>query len=203
MEPGARHFGYLLAVFVVATTGCGTSPQCGENGYPPPPEGEGEVVLYVSAHCGAAEGDGSADAPFATITAALEEAATRSADLVLVASGTYDEEALIVSPGVSILGAGSDHTLIVSRGPGPTVTIRDIDGVSLSGVSLQGDGGLGVLVQGATNVVLADVVVSGYVAGDDWDGRGIHVEDSASVHLQDAASRENTSLDASSAAMSD
>src|ERR1700712_1428730 len=49
---------------------------------------------------------------FATIAAAIADAGTVDGDTITVASGTYNEDQLLVNKGVKIVGAGMGKTVI-------------------------------------------------------------------------------------------
>ncbi|PKQ19868.1 MAG: hypothetical protein CVT66_08050 [Actinobacteria bacterium HGW-Actinobacteria-6] len=87
--------------------------------------------LYIDANA-AAGGNGSAGAPYKTISAAVTASTTD--DSLLVAAGTYSES-LLVSKRVSILGAGSGVCTIDAQGTGFSAVrfVSGSDGALISG----------------------------------------------------------------------
>ena len=102
---------------------------------PEPPPAPDPYQFYVDATAGSDNNEGGADAPFRTITRALQSA--QGADKIKVRDGTYgDGESfpLRVPDSVSLIG---DTTRVIARGetPGEDVVliVRDLSGVSKLG----------------------------------------------------------------------
>jgi parallel beta-helix repeat protein len=110
-------------------------------------------TIHVTAEGDDANGDGSTSTPFRTIGKALEEAG--SGDSIAVAEGTYNENVKLKS-NVTIVGSGSDTTIIMGLGTGHVVEGLEITNAAVSGVAITGagDAASGVYLNGCRNVIL-------------------------------------------------
>ncbi len=120
-------------------------------------------VVYVNSCCAAVGNpDGSLKHPFADIGSAV--AAAKPGDTIAVAAGVY-EESVKVDKSISLLGAGRERSLLHSTDANPTVLLDKVEGISVSGLSLTGAGGVGLTVQKSKDVSLSGLSVSGYQEG--------------------------------------
>ncbi|MFH2009891.1 MAG: right-handed parallel beta-helix repeat-containing protein [bacterium] len=129
------------------------------------------TTVYVDqTYDGTAPSDGSAQAPFVTIGAAL--VAAPSNGQVAVAAGNYQESVRITDP-VQLTGRCSELVTITGQlllgAPQPALSVAyDAVGTALAGVTLTGPG-YGLLIAGATlvtveNVEVVDTVSDGIVS---------------------------------------
>ncbi len=81
------------------------------------------AYVYVSKSGNDTSGNGTANAPYLTITAAMA-AATASRNVVMVAPGVYDEVAALVWPtisGIQLIGTGNRWETVISAAAGDQV----------------------------------------------------------------------------------
>jgi len=137
---------------------CGKADPCGKSAYADGLPAAG--IVYVNACC-AADGtpDGSLEHPFVDLGSGL--AASKPGETIAIGAGVY-EESVKVDKNVSLAGAGSDRTLLHSVDDNPTVLLSKVAGGAVSGLSLTGAGGVGLLVQDSGDVTLSALAVSGY-----------------------------------------
>jgi len=164
----------------VAEGEIGQNEGCGPEGYPD--VGSETDVIYVNGPCNSIDPDGSVERPFPSVVQAL---AVASPDAVIaVADGVYKESVEISKP-VTLLGSGPVSCVLVSPGEEPVVKILDVQGVSVGGFAVEAGPGMGVMISGATDVSVEDIVSSGHWSSGDWLGVGLYVEHSAEVVLKD------------------
>ena len=180
---------------------CSDQPLCGADRY----SGDRpDDAIHVNACCPIDDPDGSLEKPYATINAALD--AAQPGDTVAVAAGTYDP--VEISKRVSLLGAGADRcALVPSSGDAAAMEITGVQQVAVSGLMLSGSvdalaspcsppacmdrqaltipAGVGLVVSGADDVSISNVVVREFEHVGDWTGIGILVTESTGVSLQD------------------
>ncbi len=139
--------GAFLALLLAS--GCGSAGgDCADQSYPAVPAGAG-ALIHVSGACAAEGADGSPEHPFATIGAAVAQAA--KGDAVLIAPGTYAENVTI-----------SDDLFLVGSSSG-------VD-AGQAGAVIKAPSSLAIVVLGGTKVLIRGVVVSQPI------GAGIAVE---------------------------
>jgi hypothetical protein len=124
--------------------------------------------------------DGTIEHPYPTINDGLE--AAEAGDTVVLSAGTYEESVRLDEP-VDLVGAGASRTTIHSEDERETLALVGINGTTIAGVTLKGDGGLGLLVTGCTGTTIRDTAVSEYDDGEDYPGVGVYVIDSKSIRL--------------------
>jgi hypothetical protein len=83
--------------------------------------------------------DGSIDAKAIVSSVEAAEEIAQDGDTVVVAGGTYEESVTVDTANLTIEGAGADATTIDSSS-GATIKINGADGVSISGLELDGSG---------------------------------------------------------------
>ena len=206
------------AIHVPGTSACSPlGPTCPQDGWADDLPQAG--VLYVS-QSAAADGDGSQDAPFATIAQAA--AAASPGDTIALGLGTWDE-AVMLPADVSMRGACVSGSIItrstcadedldaaVNVAPG-VATIQDLTIADAECGGLQLDGGAvtvhdvailgvrrsGLWVRGGV-VTAHDVLVQGTRAreSDGRAGNGVDVRDEGSLSLERAALLDNYSYGA-------
>ncbi len=112
--------------------------------------------------------DGSAD--YSTIEQALQ--AAQNSDSILVRSGLYQEQNLIIDKTVSLIGEDASTTIIQGDGS-TTVLIVEATGVSISNVTLTGGGGK--MIGANLDVNAHDCIISDNIIIDSEDvGIAIH-----------------------------
>jgi pectin methylesterase-like acyl-CoA thioesterase len=102
------------------------------------------AAVYVSAQCGAVDGDGSKERPLSTLAAAVAKA--KPGTTIAVAAGTYAETVSLPS-GVTLTGMGASQVIIA---PPADVGIRvaGAELTTIAGVTVQGARGTGIEVKG-------------------------------------------------------
>ncbi|MDC3957406.1 right-handed parallel beta-helix repeat-containing protein [Polyangium jinanense] len=181
------HFVRLAALLAALPIGgCGAdnslaTPACGT--YADAPKNASSVV-YVSATCGARDGDGSEERPFASIQQGIDASAQGGA--VLVDAGTYAEN-LSITKTVEVLGANTrgepENASIIVQAPSPYAITVEGSTVVLRGIIVQKPQGAGIWVQKNGNAVLQDSRIEGTVAVNE-DGHGVMATDSGSIIVE-------------------
>ena len=165
-----------------------------------------QEVLYVLVGA-SADGDGSRDAPFATIAEATR--AARSGTVIALSKGTFDER-VTLRPRITLWGACASETIlgisgvsdtdasITVRGQGAVVRNLAIDGrrpgvtvfglslsVHLENVAIASARSYGLGVGSEASATGRNVVVSNTEGRSDGQlGRGLQIETGASVELE-------------------
>jgi hypothetical protein len=113
--------------------------------------------LFVWADSTGVAGDGTAERPFVRIADAVKQA--KSGDVITIAPGTYEEN-LVLDASVTLRGVCPEKVLLVGVVPGaPTIRLSaGASGSALQSLSIAG-AGAGVVVAGATAVVLQELIV--------------------------------------------
>jgi len=145
-------------------------------------------TLFVNPLSQATEPDGTMELPYASVNEAL--AVAQDGDTIALAAGEYPES-IEVETSVGIVGAGKERTSLESSGGGPTLALRSTASISVQGLSLSGDGGLGLLIEDCHDISIVDVKVAGYDVGEEHPGIGIQVLDSTAVTLTGVQSVDN------------
>lgn len=121
-------------------------------------------TLYVSTTGSNTTGNGSANAPYQTISYALSVAASGST--IVVEPGTYDES-LTVTNSVRItadaqLSGNASNTILNASGNNNGILIdgAGADNTSVSGLTIENTNAEGVLVVNSNNVVLSHLIVT-------------------------------------------
>ena len=172
-------------------TACLFLAACGSSGDPPvcvwPADVPDGNAIYVCATAGGG-GDGSQGNPFGELAAAQSAAA--DGDIIAIAKGDYEGSMTLSGKSVSVVGAGSTDTTIHSESTLlATLAIYGAIDTQVSGLSLTGNGGLGLLLHQCENVVVEDVVATGYQQGEEdaegnaYYGIGLYVADSINVTM--------------------
>ena len=158
----------------------GRDEGCGPEGYP---DVRSETdVIYVNGPCNCPEPDGSMVCPFPSIAQALDAAPPGA--VVAVADGVYKESIEISKP-VTLKGSGPVSCVLASPGEVSGMTISDVQGVSVGGMAMEAAPGVGLLISGAAEVSVEDVVSSGHWSSGDSLGVGLYVVESSDVELKD------------------
>ncbi len=129
--------------------------------------GSAAKILYVDDDVGQG-GDGSHDRPFKGIQDAVS--ASREGDTVLVWAGEYQEN-VVVDVTISLVGNGSEETIIDGGGEGYVVRIT-ADWVNISGFTIRESGNKthyytndysGIWIESGHNQVLGNTITSNYI----------------------------------------
>lgn len=191
----------LLAALVVLVPACSSSSADGEGtcspgAYPPAPSGATSVVHVSSACTG---GDGSATAPYGSLTAGL--AAAPEGAVLLVAPGTYKENVVIRKP-VTIVGttdaSKAELAGIILQAPAPYALVANGAGaVVVRGVRVAGATGVGIWATGATTLdVEGSAVEDTKASADAAGGFGVYGSDGATLNLRTSTVTGSTSIGA-------
>ena len=173
ISPLAALASVAVAGALVFSAGCDDPDPCASPGYP----SASGTVLRVHGVCGSGQGDGSAQAPFASIGAALLHASAGTT--VVVASGIY-RESVTLPPGVNLVGSATqlspyDGVGLTIAGKG-TSTVRSIAIVEARGIGIDID---------QAEVVLDQVIVRGTNSlSAAQPGHGIRANAAAKLTLQ-------------------
>ena len=177
-------------VMLLATCVCAdacTSPAC--------PDGTFATVsgtqLRVAQTCGDDSGDGSAEAPFKTISKAA--AAAAAGTTIVVGAGTYPETVKLRA-GISLRGAGSTAVIIAPPTGQAGVVADGAAAITLQGFAVRGAGNVGISVAHSSATV-TDIAVSGTqrvtVKEKLVGGHGIQFTDATTVRLDHVTVRDN------------
>ncbi|MRG91510.1 right-handed parallel beta-helix repeat-containing protein [Polyangium spumosum] len=183
------HFANVAALLAaLPLVGCGVaapdaSPACSGE-YASQPEGTSGAV-YVSAACGAQDGDGSKERPFATIQQGIDASAEGGA--VLVDAGTYEEN-LSITKAVQVLGVDEtedpNRASIIVQAPSPyAINVEGAAGVVLRGIIVQKPQGAGIWVQKKGGATILASRIEGAIAAK-TDGHGVMATDEGSIIVQ-------------------
>src|SRR3989304_4361285 len=85
---------------------------------------------------------------YATIQSAID--AAKTGDTILVNEGTYDENPLIKTNGISLLGNNRDKTIIEGKKTSSGIRIDEVNNVIVSGFTVKNSGGGGADAAGIT-----------------------------------------------------
>lgn len=142
----------------VNPTACEASDPCGETNYSSDlPDG---TTIYVNSCCAAEAPDGSLESPYPTVGAAVE--AAPDASVIAVARGTYTEN-IDTAKSLQIIGAGMTSTLLSSIvAAKPTIKFHGAADVLVKGLTLAGDGEIGVRADETASITLLDLKATGY-----------------------------------------
>lgn len=176
IRPLAALASAAVASALLAGVGCEEPDLCANPGYP----SATGAVLRVHGLCGNDQGDGSAQAPFGTIGAALLHASAGTT--VVVASGIY-RESVTLPPGVHLVGAGGAGTQL-SPYDGVGLTIAGKGTSTVRSIVIEQARGIGIDIDQA-EVVLDQVVVRGTKSlSAAQPGHGIRANAAAKLTLQ-------------------
>lgn len=121
-----------------------------------PPSRVGTIYVELT---GDDAGDGSAEAPVATIARALELAAPGV--VIALGAGLFESPGTIeLPPGISLIGAGKGKTTLRSTSGGTILSLTEARDNWISGLELDGEGRFaarGIGVVGAEGLTIADV----------------------------------------------
>lgn len=104
---------------------------------------------------------------YATIQSAIDAAQT--GDTISVAEGTYSENLVVKTNGISIIGTNKEKTIIDGKKTGSTIKIES-NNVKVSGLTVQNSGGSGqsdggISLYSANNNIIANTIIVNNVMG--------------------------------------
>lgn len=105
---------------------------------------------------------------YSTIQSAVE--AAKTGDTIRVNEGTYNENVLIKTGGISILGADKENTIIDGQGASSGIRIDEVNNVVISGFTVKNSGGGGAEAAGVTiykgnSNTVSNMIVTGNSVG--------------------------------------
>ena len=103
-----------------------------------------------------------------TIQSAID--AAKTGDIISVAEGTYSENLIVKTNGISIIGKNKEKTIIDGKKTGSVIKIEQANNVKVSGFTIQNSGGsgqsdAGISLYGANNNFIANVILVTNVVG--------------------------------------
>ncbi len=104
---------------------------------------------------------------YATIQSAID--ATKTGDIISVAEGTYYENLVVKTSGISIIGMNKEKTIIDGKKTGSTVKI-EADNVKVSEFTVRNSGGSGqsdggISLYSANNNIIANMIIVNNIMG--------------------------------------
>jgi parallel beta-helix repeat protein len=177
-----------LSTPILLTAACGGSGECKTDGYPSAPSGASSTV-HVSAGCSAEDADGSASAPYPTISAAIAKAGKGAA--VLVVAGKYKEN-LLIEKDIHIVGVskekwGAGATIELSAPEATAIRVTSGAKATLEGFNISAPIGVGVFAKGGTATIVASKIEGAVVDGSGTLGYGVTAADEGAIILQNSA----------------
>jgi parallel beta-helix repeat protein len=105
---------------------------------------------------------------YATIQSAIDAAQT--GDIISVAEGTYSENLVVKTNGISIIGKNKEKTIIDGKKTGSVIKIDQANNVKVSGFTVQNSGGSGqsdggISLYRANNNFIANIILVNNVMG--------------------------------------
>jgi parallel beta-helix repeat protein len=99
---------------------------------------------------------------YATIQSAID--AAKTGDVISVAEGTYSENLVVKTNGISIIGENKEKTIIDGKKTGSVIKIDQANNVKISGFTVQNSGGSGkadggVSLYSANNNIIANMLI--------------------------------------------
>ena len=168
----------------------GTPESACDARFPEAPEGSGSLV-YVAPSCPSEAPEGSIEAPFVTISAALEAASP--GDTLLVESATYTENLVLSKDDISIIGEvrtdDAQQVGIILQSPDPSASVFSpgARGIILQSVHISDPTLAGVWLAGGS-ATIKDASVSGAKADAEGKyGFGVLTTNKAGIILQQTA----------------
>ena len=167
----------------------GTAEAC-EASFAAAPEGA-QGVHYVAPSCAGEAQDGTIEAPFETISQAIE--AANPGDTLLVESATYAENLILTKEGLSILGevrtddAQQVGIILQSPDPNASVIVAGVTGIILQSVHISDPTLAGVWVDGGSAEVHHSSVSGAKVNAEGQYGFGVLATNKAGIILQQTA----------------
>lgn len=106
------------------------------------------IVLLISGLASAATLNAGQGQTYSTIQSAIN--AAKTGDMILVSEGTYKENLLVKTNGISILGNNKDRTIIEGGKTSSGIRIDEVNNVVISGLTVKNSGGGGADAAGIT-----------------------------------------------------
>lgn len=105
---------------------------------------------------------------YSTIQSAID--AAKTGDVISVAEGTYSENLVVKTNGISIIGKDKEKTIIDGKKTGSTIKIDQANNVKVSGFTIQNSGGsgqsdAGISLYRANNNFIANVILVNNAVG--------------------------------------
>ncbi len=105
---------------------------------------------------------------YPTIQSAID--AAKTGDIISVAEGTYSENLVVKTNGISIIGKNKEKTIIDGKKTGSTIQIEQANNVKVSGFTIQNSGGsgqsdAGISLYRTNNNFIANVILVNNVVG--------------------------------------
>ncbi|MCZ7381240.1 MAG: right-handed parallel beta-helix repeat-containing protein [Candidatus Methanoperedens sp.] len=105
---------------------------------------------------------------YATIQSAID--AAKTGETISVAEGTYSENIVVKTSGISIIGMNKEKTIIDGKKIGSVIKIDQANNVKVSGFTVQNSGGSGqsdggISLYSANNNIIANMIIVNNVMG--------------------------------------
>ena len=99
------------------------------------------LVLLITSSATAATLDVGQGKTYSTIQSAID--AAKTGDTIMVDDGTYSENLLIKTNGISIIGKSRENTIIEGKKTSSGIRIDEVNNVVISGITIKNSGGGG------------------------------------------------------------
>lgn len=105
---------------------------------------------------------------YPTIQSAID--AAKTGDIISVAEGTYSENLVVKTNGISIIGKNKEKTIIDGKKTGSTIKIEQANNVKVAGFTIQNSGGsgqsdAGISLYRTNNNFVANLIIVNNVVG--------------------------------------
>ena len=126
------------------------------------------LVLLITGSATAATLEVGQGKTYTTIQSAID--AAKTGDTILVDEGTYNENPLIKTNGISIIGKNREKTIIEGRKTSSGIRIDEVNNVVISGFTIKNSGGggqedAGVAIYKGNGNTVSNMIITGNSVG--------------------------------------